>query len=79
MILTCKILIKLWKKIYMINHIPIKQMWPEENIILIKDVKKWVDQKLQKNPMKKKGFSMIYQRTKVQKLGIPKNKRVKKT
>jgi hypothetical protein len=34
---------------------------------------------LQKNPMKKKGFSMIYQRTKVQKLGIPKNKRVKKT
>jgi len=26
------------KKKYMINHIPIKQMWPEENILLIKDV-----------------------------------------
>jgi hypothetical protein len=46
---------------------------------LIKDVKKWVDQKLQKDPMKKKGFSMIYQRTKVQKLGRPKNKRAEKT
>jgi len=26
----------------------------EENIILIKDVQKWVDKKLLKNPMKKK-------------------------
>ncbi len=43
------------KKTYMINHIPIKQMWLEENIILIKDVQKWVDQQLLKNPMKKKG------------------------
>ncbi len=33
---------------------PIKQMWVEENIILIKDVPKWVDQKLLENPMKKK-------------------------
>jgi hypothetical protein len=38
----------------MINHIPIKQVWLEENIILIKDVQKWVDQKLLKNPMKKR-------------------------
>jgi len=54
---------------YMINHIPIKQMWLEENIILIKDVQKWVDEELLKNPMKKKRFSISYQRTKVQKLG----------
>ncbi len=39
----------------MINHIPVKLMWVEENIILIKDVKKWVDQKMLKNPVKKKG------------------------
>jgi len=39
------------KKTYMINHIPIKQMWLEKNIILIKDVQKWVDQKMLKNPM----------------------------
>jgi len=65
-------------KTYMINHIPIKQVWLEENIILIKDVKKWVDQKLLKNPMKKR-FFIIYQRTKVQKLGSPKNERVEKT
>jgi hypothetical protein len=44
------------KKTYMINHIPIKQVWLEKNIILIKDVKKWVDEKLLKKPMKKKGF-----------------------
>jgi hypothetical protein len=42
------------KKTYMINHIPFKQMWLEENIILIKDVQKWVDEKFLKNPMKKK-------------------------
>jgi hypothetical protein len=44
------------KKTYMINHIPIKQMWLEKNIILIKEVQKWVDQKLLENPMKTKGF-----------------------
>ncbi len=66
------------KKTYMINHIPIKQMWLEENIILIKDVQKWVDDKLLKNPMKKKRFFITYQRTKVQKLGSPKNKRARK-
>jgi hypothetical protein len=54
----------------MINHIPIKQMWLEKNIILIKDVQIWVDQKMFKNTMKKKVF---YQMTKIQKLGSPKN------
>jgi hypothetical protein len=44
------------KKTYMINHIPIKQMWLKEKIILKKDVEKWVDKKMLKNPMKKKGF-----------------------
>jgi hypothetical protein len=43
------------KKTYMINHIHIKQMWLEENIIFIIDVQKWVDKKLLGNPMKKKG------------------------
>ncbi len=42
------------KKTYIINHIPIKQVWIEENIILIKDVQIWVDQKMLKNTMKKK-------------------------
>jgi hypothetical protein len=45
---------------------------------LIKDVQKWVDAKLLKNPMKKR-FSITYQSTKVKKLGTPKNKRAKKT
>jgi hypothetical protein len=63
-------------KTYMINHIPIKQMWLEENIILIKYVQKWVDQTLLKTPMEKK--IIIYQRTKIQKLGNPKNERVQK-
>jgi hypothetical protein len=40
----------------MINHIPIKQVRLEENIILIKDVPIWVDQRILKNPMEKKGF-----------------------
>jgi hypothetical protein len=31
------------KKTYMINYIPVKQVWLEENIILIKNVQKWVD------------------------------------
>ncbi len=67
------------KKTYMINHIPIKQVWLKENIILIKDVQKWVDEKLLKNPMKKKRFSITHHTTKVQKLGSPKNKRPEKT
>ncbi len=43
------------KKTYMINHILIKQVWLEKNIIFIKDVQKWVDQKLLENPIKRKG------------------------
>jgi hypothetical protein len=50
----------------------------KKNIILIKDVQKWVDEKLLKNPIKKR-FSITYQRSTVQKLGSPKNKRAKKT
>jgi hypothetical protein len=42
------------KNTYMINHISIKQVWLEENIILIKNIQKWVDQKLLKSPMEKK-------------------------
>jgi len=49
------------------------------NIILIKYVKKWVDKKMLNNPMRKKRFSIIYERTKVPKLGSPKNERVEKT
>jgi len=44
------------RKTYIINHIPIKQMWLKENIVLIKDVQIWVDQKMLKNTMKKKVF-----------------------
>jgi intergrase/recombinase len=40
----------------MISHMPIKQEWLKENIILIKYVQKWVDQKMLKNPMKKNVF-----------------------
>jgi len=47
------------KKTYMINHIPIKQMWLEENIILIKYVQKWVNQKMLNNPMGKKNLYNI--------------------
>jgi len=41
-------------KTYIINHVPIKQMWLEENIILIKNVQIWVDQKMLQNQVKKK-------------------------
>ncbi len=42
------------KNTYMVNCIPIKQVWLEENIILIKDVKNWVDEKIAKEPNEKK-------------------------
>jgi hypothetical protein len=45
---------KIMKKLYIYNHIPIKQMWLEENILLIKDVQIWVDKKMLKITMKKK-------------------------
>jgi nitrogen fixation protein len=51
----------------MINHTPIKQVRLEENIILIKDVQKWGDQKLLKNAMKKK---VLYKISKDQSLKI---------
>jgi hypothetical protein len=49
------------KKTYIMNHIPIKQVWLKENSIFIKDVQKWVDEKLLKIPMKKKNFYNISQ------------------
>jgi hypothetical protein len=42
------------KNTYIINHVPIKQVRLEENIILIKDVQIWVDQKMLNITMKKK-------------------------
>ncbi len=42
------------KYIYIINYIPIKQVWLKENIILIKYVQIWVDKKMLKIIMKKK-------------------------
>jgi len=53
-------------------------VWLEEIIILIKDVQIWVDQKMLKIVMKKK-ISIVYQRTKIQKLSSPKNEKVEKT
>jgi hypothetical protein len=43
------------KKTYIINHIPIKKVKLEKNTILIKYVQIWVNQKMLKNTMKKKG------------------------
>ncbi len=53
------------KKTYMTNHIPIKQVWLEKNIILIKDVQIWMDQKMLKNLMKKKVFLSKEQSSKI--------------
>jgi hypothetical protein len=43
-------------KTYMINHIPIKQVWLEENIILIKKCTKKGGWKIVKKPNEKKKF-----------------------
>ncbi len=65
------------KKTYMINQIHIKQVWVEDNIILIKDVQKWVHGKLLENPMKKKHWIFItYQRIEVQNWVVQKIKRL---
>ncbi len=64
--------------VYRGSTVPIKQMWLEENIILIKDVQIWVDQKMLKNVITKR-FYIIYQRIKTQKLGSPKNERAERT
>jgi len=55
LILTSKVLKDYEKKNIYINHIPIKQVWLEENIILIKDVQIWVDQKNAKKHNEKEG------------------------
>jgi hypothetical protein len=55
------------KKTYIINHIPIKQVWLQENIILINNVQIWVDQKMLNNTMKKK---VLYNISKDQSLKI---------
>jgi len=46
------------KKTCMINHIPIKHVWLEENIILIKDVQKWMDQKMLNCLLKNKLYNI---------------------
>jgi len=71
---TLKKLLKkhIWLTIYPSNKCDLKK------IILIKDVQKCVDQKMLKNLMKKKRFFIVYQRTKVQKVGSPKNEGVEK-
>ncbi len=66
-------------KTYVINHIPIKQMWLEKNIMLIKYVQKKVDEKMLKNLMKKRRLSIVNQKNNVQKVGSPKNEGVEKT
>jgi hypothetical protein len=57
------------KKTYIINHIPIKQVWLKENIILIKGVKIWVDKKLLKNPMKKNKNNIYISKDESSKIG----------
>jgi hypothetical protein len=47
------------KETYIINPIPIKQMWLQENIILIKDVQNMGGSKMLKITMKKKAFNSI--------------------
>ncbi len=77
LIFTSQVLRKLWQRRHMINHIPIKQMWVEDTIILIKDVQKWVHEKLLKNPMKKKcWFSITYKRIEIQYWVVQKIKRL---
>ncbi len=64
------------KKTYMINHIPIKQMWLKKIYYIDKRCIKMGGSKIAKKP---KRFPIIYQKTKVQKLGSPKNEKVKET
>jgi hypothetical protein len=53
-------------------------MWLKKTIIFINDVQKWVDQKNSREPNENKRFFIIYQKTKFQKLGNPKNEKVEK-
>ncbi len=57
---------------------PIKQMWLEKYNILIKDVQKWVNQKMLKNPMKKNKFYNISKNQSFKKWVIQKMKGLKK-
>ncbi len=54
-------------------------MWVEGTIILIKDVQKWVHEKLLKNLLKKKVLVLYnISKDRSSKLGSPKNERVTK-
>jgi hypothetical protein len=64
------------KKTYMINHIPIKTSVIRRKYYIDKRCTNMGGSKNVKEPNKKK---VIYQRTKVQKLGGPKNERAKKS
>ncbi len=66
------------KKTYIINHIPIKQVTKIEYYLNERCIN-MTGSKNAREPNEKKRFSIIYQRTKVQKLGSPKNERAKKT
>jgi hypothetical protein len=57
---------------------PIKQVWLKENIILIKDLQKWVDQKMAKKPNEKKGSLQYIKRPKFKNWVVQKMKGLKK-
>jgi hypothetical protein len=59
------------------KHIPIKQVWLKEIIILIKDVQKWVDQKMLTNVMNFFIFIVYWRFNKVEKCVVHKMKRLK--
>ncbi len=67
------------KKTYMINHLPIKQMWLGKKNYINKRCTKMGGSKNAKEPNEKKRLSIIYLRTKVQKVSNSKNEGVKKT
>jgi hypothetical protein len=63
------------KKTYMINHIPIKQVWLEENIILIKRCIKMGGGEIAKEPNEKINSLWHIKRPKLKNWVIPKVKR----
>jgi hypothetical protein len=65
------------KKTYIINHMPIKQMWLEENIILIKDVQMGGSKNV-KQHNEKKGFLQYIKGPKFKNWVVQKLKRLKK-
>ncbi len=64
------------KKTYMINHIPIKQVWLEESIILIKIYTTMGGSKKFKETNEKKGSLSKDQSSKI---GYSKNEKAEKT